>query len=140
MASRTQDAVEVAPQGERVLRFALGENEYALRLRDVAGLASLGPVRAVPGAPPEVVGLAEWRGSLLTVLDLPLLLGRGAAERDERETCLVQLAAPLRGVAFFLPAPVYLWRGDAEPGDSAWISIDAHRLVRDLESRVRRGR
>jgi len=127
-------------KGERLLRFALGENEYALCLRGVAGLASLGPVRAVPGTPPEIVGLAEWRGSLLTVLDLPLLLGCPATEGDELEACLVRLAAPLRGVAFFLPAPVHLWRGEADRNDPAWNSIDAHRLVRAVESRLRRDR
>jgi hypothetical protein len=97
-------------------------------------------VRSVPGTPPEIVGLAEWRGSLLTVLDLPLLLGSRAAERDEREACLVRLATPLRGVAFFLPAPVRLLRVDAERDDPVCVSIDAHRLVRALESRMRRGR
>jgi len=82
----------------RVLLLALGGHHYAIRASEVAALAECGPLRAVPWAPRAVLGLGEWRGNVLTVLDLPHLLGHPPTEETQ---CLVALAAPLHRAALW---------------------------------------
>jgi len=97
---------------ERLLLFELGRKRYALPLARVAGLATCGAIRSIPGSPPTVIGLTEWRGRLFTVIDLPAMLG---ADPDAAPSCLVRLAAPLERTALTLPARVQL--GLRNPGE-----------------------
>lgn len=88
---------------ERMLVFALDRQRYALRASTISGLADCGTVRKVPGAPPEILGLAEWRGELVTVLNLPRLLGHRPRDTPRR---LVRLAPPLDLTALYVTASV----------------------------------
>ncbi len=85
---------------QRVLLFRLRRVPYALPLSAVFGLAECSEIRRVPGAPRNVLGMTEWRGDLLTVLDLPRLLRHSAVPGH---ACLIRLAAPLQQIAFYLP-------------------------------------
>jgi chemotaxis signal transduction protein len=85
----------------RALLFALGDRHYAIRVSAVGGVAECGPIRRVPGAPSAVVGLAEWRGNVLTVLDLAHLLDRPPGDA---QPSLVRLAPPLQQAALLLTA------------------------------------
>lgn len=67
----------------------------------MGGVAECGPIRRIPGAPSPVVGLAEWRGHVLTVVDLALLLGHPPGDA---QATLVRLAAPLEQAALWLTA------------------------------------
>lgn len=124
---------------EPLLYFALEGADYALRLRDVRGVGSCGALRPVPGAPPAVPGLAEWRGSVLTVVDLARLLGHSATGA---RPCLIRLGEPLRGVAFRLPAVVRVV--DVATQQTAPVPmpapLDPAALLRRLESEIGRGR
>jgi hypothetical protein len=92
-----------------VLLFELDGQGYALRFSSVSGVADPVTVRPVPGAPSGVLGLAHWRGELLTVLDLPRILENRA---HPAQACLVRLAPPLEGVALHLPASLRVgWAG-----------------------------
>lgn len=86
---------------ERRLVFALASGSYGLRLEAISGVAEPSPWRPVPGAPPGVLGLAEWGGRPLTVLDLPGLLRERPGKGDPS---LVRLAAPFDHIALFVPA------------------------------------
>ncbi len=102
-SAQTQSLESTAEHGggrERVLLFRLRRVPYALPLSAVFGLAECGDVRRVPGAPRNVLGMTEWRGDLLTVLDLPRLLRHSAVPG---RACLIRLAAPLQQIAFYLP-------------------------------------
>lgn len=96
-----------------ILRFELEGTGYGLdaaAIRSVERVSSLIPV---PGAPAEVLGLAETRGTLVSVLDLPGLLGRRRAAGSEPSVVL--LAAPFERCALFLPGKVEMTRlGPAE--------------------------
>jgi chemotaxis signal transduction protein len=48
---------------------------YALPVQNALEVADLGPVTPVPGARPELVGIANMRGQILPVMDLAELLG-----------------------------------------------------------------
>jgi len=85
----------------RVLLFDLAGRTWALVASDVDGLADCGPIRSLPGLPAEVLGFVEWRGNVLTALDLPRLLG---VEGGPAPPCLVRLARPHQRVALFVPA------------------------------------
>lgn len=53
----------------------LGASHYAVDMADVAEVAALPSVTRVPGSPAWLVGVANWRGRMLPVLDLRPLLG-----------------------------------------------------------------
>lgn len=114
------------PLAERALLFELGGRSYGLRIGAIEGLGEPGTIRCVPGAPASVLGVCEWRGRLLTVVDLPALLPAGPAGTIPAdpavEPCLVRLAAPLDGTALWVPAQVRLGWAAAEaasPGDGS---------------------
>lgn len=130
------------PPGERILLFELGSCHHAIRSSLVAGLAECGELRPVPGAPPAVAGLAEWRGHLLTVLDLERAL---AQPPGESPPCLVRLAPPLQHTALRLRStlrPAFV--GGLEADDDRFVHegvgyrlVDPARLVCRLENEIR---
>lgn len=63
-----------APAAEAVL-LRVGASRYAVAMADVAEVATVPAVTRVPGAPPWLLGVANWRGRMLPVLDLRPLLG-----------------------------------------------------------------
>lgn len=76
------------------LAFRLGEARYALRTRDVVEVLPRRILRELPSAPPGVVGLLPYRGTLTPVVDLcQLLLGRDCAPRRSTRIIVVTLPA-----------------------------------------------
>ena len=61
-----------------VLVIQIGTDRYALDARHVREVVPAVALRPVPHAPPEVAGLATWRGQVTPVIDLVRLL-RGEA-------------------------------------------------------------
>jgi hypothetical protein len=108
MAERTEPT---EPPTERRLVFDLASGPYGLRLDAISGVAELSAWRTVPGAPRGVLGLAEWGGRPLTVLDLPALIREGPGRGD---ASLVRLAAPFDHLALYVPASVRV--EEAPPG------------------------
>ncbi len=64
---------EAVPVGGILLR--LGTSRYAVSMADVAEVIALPPVTRIPGSPTWLSGVANWRGRLLPVLDVRVLLG-----------------------------------------------------------------
>ena len=52
----------------------LGSSRYAVAMADVAEVSAVPDVTRIPGAPPWLAGVANWRGRMLPVLDLRPLL------------------------------------------------------------------
>lgn len=104
-----------APTPCRALLFALEGRSYAIRVAAVGGVAESGPIRKLPGAPPAVVGLAAWRGNVLTVLDLPRVLGH---PHGDAAPCLVRLAPPLNQAALLLTTYLSVAEVDGDLNDS----------------------
>jgi hypothetical protein len=101
VATRRRDGIVEEPW----LLFELTRGRYALPLAAVDGVTDFGSIREVHDAPADVRGLTHWRGTLLTVVDLPQILkDAGLPVRAS----LVRLAPPLRGAALFVPAPLRL--------------------------------
>ena len=62
-----------------LLGVRLGADPYAIRLSEIAGLVADKPVTRLPSRVPWLIGLAGFRGAILPVFDLALLLGYSAA-------------------------------------------------------------
>jgi len=72
------------------LVFELGNNRYALDVRQIAEVLPLVEVKQMSQAPPAVAGLFTYRGALVPVIDLSqLTLGRPAAQRLSTRIVLV---------------------------------------------------
>ena len=64
-----------APVDNEAVVVRLGDGRFAAQLDAVAEVGRVPSVTRIPGAPGWLAGVANWRGRLLPVLDLRLLLG-----------------------------------------------------------------
>lgn len=62
------------PELRNVIVFAIGAARYAVELRWVREVVTLGFVTAVPTAPPALGGVCNLHGTILPVLDISALL------------------------------------------------------------------
>jgi purine-binding chemotaxis protein CheW len=62
------------PELRNVIVFAIGAARYAIELRWIREVVTLGFVTSVPTAPPVLGGLCNLHGSILPVLDVAALL------------------------------------------------------------------
>jgi purine-binding chemotaxis protein CheW len=83
--------------GLSVLVFRLGQERYAIEMREVAETLPFTRCTPVPGAPPQFRGVINLRGELRAVLDLGRLLGLSAAEEKEGGFLLI-LSRPGRQI------------------------------------------
>ncbi|HEY2804470.1 MAG TPA: chemotaxis protein CheW [Gemmatimonadales bacterium] len=67
-----------------LVTFEIGAEHYGIESHRVWGVFRLNDLAPLPGAEPSVAGLTSWRGDLLAVLDLRVLLGLPAAGLDDR--------------------------------------------------------
>jgi purine-binding chemotaxis protein CheW len=74
IASRADDQVT-----HDLIAIRVGDEPFAIRLNDVASLFADRKVTHVPGGHPAQRGIANFRGTLVPVFSLPLLLNRPAA-------------------------------------------------------------
>ncbi len=64
----------VAGRAAGGILLRLGSSRYAVDMADVAEVAAVPGISRVPGSPPWLSGVANWRGRMLPVLDLRTLL------------------------------------------------------------------
>jgi purine-binding chemotaxis protein CheW len=73
---------------KNVIVVALGQGQdrsrYAIELRWVREVFTLGHLTPVPRAPVPIAGVVNLRGSIMPVVDLESLLGEGRAPRANR--------------------------------------------------------
>jgi purine-binding chemotaxis protein CheW len=69
-----------AAQEEDLLAIRLGAGRYALRLPEIAGLASKKKIVRVPSRVPELLGVAGFRGAVMPVYDLSAILEARAGD------------------------------------------------------------
>jgi hypothetical protein len=61
---------------KNVIVFALGQTRYAVELRWIREVFTVGHVTPVPHAPELVAGVVNFRGAVMPLIDLEALLGR----------------------------------------------------------------
>ena len=78
--------LRIVPELRNVIVFTIGGVRYALELRWVREVVSLGFVTGVPTAPAALSGVCNLHGTILPVLDVAALLGHppgtGARQGD----------------------------------------------------------
>ncbi len=90
-----------------VLVFDLGRETFGVRLDSVKEIYRPSYLRPVPLAPSAIRGLADVRGRMVTVADLPALLAMGQME-VQTDGHLMILSEPLDHFAMWLPTDIDL--------------------------------
>jgi purine-binding chemotaxis protein CheW len=67
------------PDGERVVVCRVGAERFSLPIAAVREVVAAPVLARIPGAPPAVRGLANIRGTLVTAVSAPMLLGFSGA-------------------------------------------------------------
>ena len=80
-----------------LLAIRLGEQHFALRLSDIAGLFAGKKITPLPGASDFLLGIAGFRGDVAPIYDLQRLLGKPASGAPR--WLVIAAAAPV-GFAF----------------------------------------
>ena len=65
---------------QSLLAFSLAGEPYAMRLSEISSVVSGRPITAVPDAGVALLGFAGFRGTIVPVYDLHVLLGRAPCE------------------------------------------------------------
>ena len=125
----------------KLLTFKLARDRYAVAIEAVAEVAPAGSVRRVPRAPGTILGLAERRGRVLAVLDLPRLFDDRPSEDGARH--VVSLAAPHDGTALWVPARLTAGEGapapdpERPPGTKGRVFVEGEpHLLLDVDALV----
>ena len=69
------EVVEPAPTGVDHVVVRLGGGRYGVRAPDVAEVVTVPTSTRIPGTPAWVIGVGNWRGHVLPMIDLRSLLG-----------------------------------------------------------------
>lgn len=84
-----------------MLLFSIGPGRYAISVREVVEIVPYVSARPIPGAPPEVLGLVNYRGEAVPTIDLHFqLLGSPCRAHMSSRIIILQvqdhLGAPMR--------------------------------------------
>jgi chemotaxis-related protein WspB len=124
-----------------LLTFTIGAEVYAVASRLVVEVLPLVPARPIPHMPPFVRGIFSYRGRIVPLVDLGLLLlGRPLRERLSTRVIVIDLPAesggdrpPLPRLGMVAENVVSFCRADAAtPSFPAWHMPDAPYLGRVL--------
>src|SRR4051812_17365893 len=78
--------------------FRLGQDQYAIEATRVLAVLPRLDVKAIPHAPPAVIGLCRYRDATLPVIDLSLLaLDRATTPRLSSRIIVVNFPDSMRG-------------------------------------------
>lgn len=103
---------------ERYLLLRAGDAFCALPLQQVRRVVRALTIHALPGAAPELLGLAEFAGEPLPVLDLGMLLGEASSAAAGSQVAGVTVVARI---------------GDSEPPEIAGLAADEALEISALE-------
>ena len=84
---------------EDLLAIRLGGNAYAIKVREISGLANNRKIIALPSAIPELLGVAGIRGELVPVYSLAALMEVNRGSEEDRWLALCGTDEPI-GLAF----------------------------------------
>ncbi len=76
-----------------LVAFLVGEVKYALPIAAVREITKPLPMVALPHAPPAVVGVAEYRGEVIPVVDLRMRFGQPATAPTRKTKWVVAMVS-----------------------------------------------
>lgn len=80
----------------KYLTFALGQEEYGIRILKVREIIGYVPITPMPKSPDYIKGLINLRGQVIPVMDLRLRFGMPSAEVTE-QTCIIVVEVNCEG-------------------------------------------
>lgn len=80
-------------EGEKYIVFQLDEKFYGISSKSVSEVASTLPVTSLPNVPEWVLGIANLRGDVISILDLRKLWGK-TTENPPKQRLLIFHSAP----------------------------------------------
>jgi purine-binding chemotaxis protein CheW len=83
------DQISASSTGEKYLVFFFGEDFYAIASETVAEAAPYPNVVALPNAPEWLLGIANLRGEIISVVNLPFLLNKTASTVSAKSKIIV---------------------------------------------------
>lgn len=83
----------------QVVIFKLKDEQFAVETSRVQTISEVMTITKVPNAPGFVKGLINLRGSVLSMLDLNLLLDIGESDAEQQSTIILKLEDELVGIA-----------------------------------------
>lgn len=83
---------------ERYVVISVGESEWAILLADVAEIGQPGAVTPLPTRVPWLGGVINWRGEVITVLEMSVLLGVNDRPGQDRHLVVVRDAGTPLGL------------------------------------------
>lgn len=83
----------------QVVIFKLKDEQFAVETSGVQTISEAMTITKVPNAPRYVKGLINLRGSVLSMLDLNLLLDIGESDEKQQSTIILKLEDELVGVS-----------------------------------------
>jgi purine-binding chemotaxis protein CheW len=78
------NATSPPPSMVNLACFTIGDATYALEVECVREIVRMAKIAPLPNAPDLIEGVIDLRGSLIPVLDLARVLGRGEGRSDAR--------------------------------------------------------
>lgn len=123
------------PQLENLLSIRVTDDPYVIRLADLAGLFADKAVTSVPGADPGFLGIAGFRGVVLPVYDLRVLLGYPAGGKAPRWLAVTnarQIALAFDALDGYLRVP----RGQLAAQVPPRPLIDLNDITASIEQRL----
>ncbi|MFH0733841.1 MAG: chemotaxis protein CheW [bacterium] len=73
----------------KYLMFSLGEHLYGIEILKIIEISKLGNIRTVPKAPEFVKGIMNFRGALIPVVDLRVILNLEKVEYNEKNYIII---------------------------------------------------
>lgn len=83
-----------------IMTWIRGDQAYGLDLRLCQEVALCSRLKSAPHAPPYIAGIMNLRGDVVTVIDVPTLLGRKTRERSA-SGAIVRLKNARRDAALY---------------------------------------
>lgn len=107
-----------------VLVIQIGADRYALDVRQVREVVPAVAVRPVPHAPPEIAGLATWRGQVTPVIDLVrLLLGQPCPSRMSSRMVVVDYGREKRPLGLLAEQITDVERVDTKAVEEPGVTV-----------------
>jgi purine-binding chemotaxis protein CheW len=113
-----------------LLVFSLGQQQFALPVRQVSTVVPRASLTALPGAPTELIGVLRLRGELHPVIDIRPRLGLAAAAPHIGE-CIVVMQTTASKVGLLVDGVEGLVSLAADPLELTMVG-DGSRVVRSV--------
>ncbi len=91
-AAASGPAIVTGEKHVAVLRWSIGEEQYATPLDDIREVGAVPRITSIPGAPVALRGVVAWRGEILNLLDPAPLLGSTGAIGGEGKMVILRSA------------------------------------------------